>query len=72
MADQSAVVLRPQAGRFLTREEFTTLASAPPEAEWFANIENPNTRRAYRSDLRQFMGFVGIAHPLCAVWFQFD
>ena len=63
MEDQSAVVLRPQAGRFLTREEFATLASVPPEAEWFANLENPNTRRAYRSDLRQFMGFVGIAAP---------
>lgn len=32
----------------------------PPEAEWFANIENPNTRRAYQNDLKSFMRFVGI------------
>ena len=33
----------------------------PPEAEWFANIDNPQTRRAYRNDLREFMAFVGIS-----------
>lgn len=35
----------------------------PPEVEWFANIENPRTRRAYRIDLHDFMSFVGIATP---------
>ena len=34
----------------------------PPEAEWFANITNPNTRRAYRNDVGQFMKFVGLEH----------
>ena len=33
---------------FLTRAEFHKLAEVPPEAEWFANLDNPNTRRAYR------------------------
>ena len=47
----------------LTQEEFQRLADVPPEAEWFANIQNANTRRAYRNDLRQFMTFVGIAGP---------
>ena len=47
----------------LTQEEFQRLADVPPEAEWFANIQNENTRRAYRNDLRQFMTFVGIAGP---------
>jgi site-specific recombinase XerD len=49
--------------RLLTRAEFQSLAEVPPEAEWFANIENPNTRRAYRADLRGFMRFIGIERP---------
>jgi hypothetical protein len=36
------------------------LAAVPHEAEWFANIDNPRTRRAYRSDIHEFMGFVQI------------
>jgi hypothetical protein len=35
----------------------------PPAAEWFANIDNPNTRRAYRNDLQGVHGFVGITTP---------
>lgn len=38
----------------LTAVEFQGLADVPPEAEWFANINNPQTRRAYRIDLREF------------------
>ena len=45
----------------LTAVEFQGLADVPPEAEWFANIDNPQTRRAYRNDLREFMAFVGIS-----------
>lgn len=48
------------AGRILTKEEFQHLADIPAETEWFANLTNPNTRRAYRNDVRQFMAFVGI------------
>ncbi len=44
----------------LSRDEFYQLADVPAEAEWFANITNPNTRRAYMSDVRDFMKFVGI------------
>ena len=44
----------------LSREEFRKLADVPAEAEWFANIDNKNTRRAYQFDLRQFMSFVGM------------
>lgn len=47
----------------LTAAEFRQLSNVPPEAEWFANLDNPRTRRAYQIDLRDFMGFVGIAHP---------
>lgn len=46
--------------RFLTRSEFHRLAEVPPEAEWFANIENGNTRRAYRSDVGGFARFAGV------------
>jgi integrase len=49
--------------RGLTAAEFQGLAAVPAEAEWFANIDNPRTRRAYRVDIHEFMGFVGIARP---------
>ena len=49
-----------QIQRRLTAAEFQGLAQMPPEAEWFANIQNEHTRRAYRRDLRDFMEFVGI------------
>jgi hypothetical protein len=49
--------------RTLTAPEFHELAQVPPAAEWFANIDNLNTRRAYRNDLQEFMTFVGIAAP---------
>ncbi len=46
--------------RKLTAREFQHLTEVPPEAEWFANIDNPRTRRAYGIDIRAFLGFVGI------------
>jgi site-specific recombinase XerD len=53
----------PVDGRMLTRPEFFGLADVPAEVEWFANIDNAQTRRAYQSDMRDFMGFSGIAAP---------
>ena len=35
----------------------------PPEAQWFANLDSVQTRRAYESDIRAFMAFVGVAQP---------
>lgn len=52
-----------QEQRLLTRAEFQGLATVPAEVEWFANIQNPRTRRAYQIDLRDFTAFVGIHHP---------
>ena len=46
--------------RKLTAREFQSLANVPAEAEWFANIENANTRRAYRTDVHDFMTFAGM------------
>lgn len=57
------LVQRSTGARKLTAPEFRQLAAVPPEAEWFANIDNPNTKRAYRNDLGEFMTFIGISAP---------
>ncbi len=51
------------ASRALTAAQFRGLAEVPPELEWFANIRNEKTRRAYQQDVKDFTGFVGIARP---------
>lgn len=62
MSDQIPLVVR-NGEWILTAAEFTSLAEVPPEVEWFANLENLNTRRAYQNDLRHFMRFTGIVRP---------
>ncbi|MDS4031372.1 MAG: tyrosine-type recombinase/integrase [Candidatus Contendobacter sp.] len=47
-------------GRTLTAAEFQCLAEVPPEWEWFANLPNAKTRRAYQKDVADFTAFVGI------------
>ena len=49
--------------RLLTAAEFHRLADVPPEVEWFANIRNRSTRRAYENAIGDFMRFTGIARP---------
>lgn len=49
--------------RALTAAQFHQLAEVPPALTWFANIDNPQTRRAYQSDLQEFMTFAGIEQP---------
>lgn len=44
----------------LSAGQFEALRDVPPETEWFANITNPNTRRAYKGDVKRFMSFLGI------------
>ena len=51
------------AARLLTQAEFHRLADVPPEVEWFANISNPNTRRAYENAVRDFTRFAGLQRP---------
>ena len=53
----------PGPARALTAAEFRGLAAVPPELEWFANLPNPRTRRAYQQDVREFTAFVGITRP---------
>jgi integrase/recombinase XerD len=44
----------------LTAEDFLRLADEPPEVEWFANLTNRSTRRAYENAIKDFMTFTGI------------
>jgi integrase/recombinase XerD len=46
--------------RLLTAADFLRLADVPPEVEWFANLTNKATRRAYENAIRDFMTFTGI------------
>lgn len=49
--------------RVLMATEFQRLAEVPPEAQWFANLDSAQTRRAYKNDLKAFMAFTGIQQP---------
>jgi integrase/recombinase XerD len=49
--------------RLLTAAEFHKLAEVPPEIEWFANLGNASTERAYRNAIHDFMRFTGINRP---------
>src|ERR1700728_4157308 len=49
--------------RLLTAAEFQNLADVPPEVEWFANISNHHTRRAYENAVKDFMRFAGVRRP---------
>jgi site-specific recombinase XerD len=53
----------PQKRRLLTAAEFQSLAAVPPEVEWFRNLDNPHTERAYRHAIADFMRFTGIRRP---------
>jgi site-specific recombinase XerD len=50
-------------GRLLTAASYQGLAEVPPEIEWFANLGNGATRRAYETALKDFIGFTGIERP---------
>jgi site-specific recombinase XerD len=62
MTDQLPAEILP-GNRLLTAAEFHQLADVPPEVEWFANLSNPSTRRAYENAIRDFMRFTGIIRP---------
>jgi integrase/recombinase XerD len=44
----------------LTSLQFHQLAEVPPALTWFANIDNEQTRRAYQSDVEEFVRFAGL------------
>ena len=62
ITDQLPIQIAP-GGRLLTAAEFHRLADVPTEVEWFANLTNPQTRRAYEHAVGDFMRFTGIARP---------
>jgi len=59
----SELIRVPAAERQLTAARFQGLAEVPSELEWFANIDNKSTRRAYENALQDFMRFTGIKQP---------
>lgn len=61
--DNTAPLVAVESPGMLTTAQFHQLADVPPAMTWFANIDNPQTRRAYQSDLQEFMTFTGIATP---------
>ena len=54
-ANDGELVVVPTSGRELADASFYRLNDVPPELEWFANIANAHTRRAYRNDVAGFM-----------------
>jgi integrase/recombinase XerD len=44
-------------------QDFQRLSDVPPEVEWFANLTNRCTRRAYENAIKDFMLFTGIEKP---------
>src|SRR4051812_9770897 len=64
MDDQLPTEIAPaRVSRLLTADEFHRLADVPPEVEWFANLTNPQTRRAYENAVKDFVRFAGIMRP---------
>ena len=59
----SAQLVPINSGPRLTAARFQGLAEVPGNLEWFANIDNKSTRRAYETALQDFMRFVGITRP---------
>jgi integrase/recombinase XerD len=63
-SDQLPIEIAPaRVSRLLTDADFHRLADVPPEVEWFANLTNPCTRRAYENAVRDFTRFTGIERP---------
>ena len=61
--DPNKTLVVKERARALTAAEFHRLAEVPPAIEWFGNIRNEKTRRAYKHDVQDFMRFVGIRDP---------
>jgi integrase/recombinase XerD len=63
MSKAALTRLKSLKNRLLTADEFQRLADIPPEVEWFRNLDNPHTERAYRNAIKDFMRFTGIRRP---------
>jgi hypothetical protein len=49
--------------RVSTAPEFARLAEVPPEAQWFANLDCAQTKRAYQGDMCAFMSSPASSSP---------
>ena len=49
--------------RAYASDRFEGEDDVPPEVEWFANLGNKSTRRAYENALQNFMRFTGMVGP---------
>jgi integrase/recombinase XerD len=63
MNDKTTPALVVVTERLLTLAALHGLTDVPPEMEWFANLGNAATRRAYQTALQDFMWFTGIGQP---------
>jgi integrase/recombinase XerD len=63
MSDKKTPALVVVTERLLTAATYQGLADVPPEMEWFANLANAATRRAYQTALQDFIRFTGIEQP---------
>jgi site-specific recombinase XerD len=63
MSDGSLQFITIPNNRALTDDRFRRLSDVPPEVEWFANLNNAQTRRAYENAIKDFMRFTGVAWP---------
>jgi site-specific recombinase XerD len=63
MSSSDLPVSLPPSSRLLSTADFHRLADVPLEVEWFVNIDSPQTRRAYKNALEDFMKFIGIKRP---------
>jgi integrase/recombinase XerD len=63
MTDPQNPIQTVSPNRLLTAEDFLRLSDVPPEVEWFANLTNKATRRAYENAIKDFMAFTGIQRP---------
>jgi integrase/recombinase XerD len=58
--EEGTMSLVPAKKQNLTRAQFDRLADVPAEEEWLNNIDNKQTRRAYKNDVREFVGYTGL------------
>lgn len=61
-ATLTGTVIATQSPLVLTASQFHELAEVPPALTWFANLDNPQARRAYQNDVQEFMAFARIDH----------
>ena len=54
MGELSTSLIPATSPRLLTAAQYQRLADVPPEFEWFANLGNGATRRAYETALQDW------------------